>query len=118
MNEVEQNLKAVERAIMTVEAAQSPIPGADAEKWQAPTEQRERAAWVTLANQAADGMVAAAENAVTEAKNALEAAKRHADALRAEVDKRERDIDDLSNRIKALGGEILSAHRKFHKDSE
>src|SRR5262245_56840823 len=72
-----------------------------------PKPPREQAAWVTIANQAAEAMVAAAESAVTEAQNMLETTQRQADELRVEIEKREREIGELSDRIKKLGGDVL-----------
>jgi hypothetical protein len=46
----------------------------------------------------------------------LEATKQHAAKLRAEIGIREREIGELSDRIKALGGDVLEAHKSFVGD--
>jgi len=79
-----------------------------------PSPQREAYPWVDLGEKVADAMVQAAEGAVAEAQSVLAEAKAHRDKLRAEVTKANEQIGGLTERIRAFGKTVLSAHTTFH----
>jgi hypothetical protein len=79
-------------------------------------EQPERTPYpfVKLAREVAKGMVEAAQFALTEAQSNLEQAQAHAARLEEEIAARNKQIGSLTDRLKAFGSKIISAHEQFH----
>jgi hypothetical protein len=73
-----------------------------------------RTDFVHLAEQVAAAMVQAAEEQVTKAQTILELTRKDAEALLAKVKDKDRELADMTNRIAALGEQVLEANRAFH----
>jgi DNA-binding ferritin-like protein len=73
-----------------------------------------RTDFVHLAEQVAQAMVQSAEEQVAKAQAMLETTRRDAEALLATVKSKDREIADMTNRIAALGEQVLEANRAFH----
>jgi cell division septum initiation protein DivIVA len=70
--------------------------------------------FVHLAEQVAQGQVKLVEELVAQAQALLEKTRKEADALLATAKSKEREIADMTNRIAALGEQVLEANRAFH----
>jgi phage shock protein A len=70
--------------------------------------------FVHLAEQVAQGQVRLVEELVAQAQALLEKTRKEAEALLATAKSKEREITDMTNRIAALGEQVLEANRVFH----
>jgi hypothetical protein len=70
--------------------------------------------FVHLAEQVAQGQVKLVEELVAQAQALLEKTRKEAEALLATAKGKEREITDMTNRIAALGEQVLEANRVFH----
>jgi hypothetical protein len=77
-----------------------------------PTQQNN--GFVHLAEQVAQGQVRLVEELVAQAQALLEKTRKEAEALLATAKSKEREITDMTNRIAALGEQVLEANRAFH----
>ena len=82
-------------------------------KLPAPKIPREQPQFVTVGNQAADGMVQAAESALNEGQNMLEKVKATADRIKGMLAECEQEIRAYIEKTQALGKDILDASTTF-----
>ena len=79
-----------------------------------PQQSNGRTDYVHLAEQVADGQVKLVEAAVADAQALLEKTRKDAEALLAAVKSKDREIVEMTNRIAALGEQVLAANEAFH----
>lgn len=73
-----------------------------------------RTDFVHLAEQVAQAMIQSCEEQVAKAQTTLERTRKDAEELLAAVKSKDREIVDMTNRIAALGEQVLEANRAFH----
>lgn len=71
-----------------------------------------------LGDQIAASLLQAAEEQLTQAQNMLEQTKAFAEDVRARIKAKAHELADMNTRLKAFGGSILEAHRKFHGEPD
>ena len=82
-------------------------------KLPAPKIPREQPQFVSVGNQAADGMVQAAQNALNEGQSMLEKVKATADRIKGMLAECEQEIATYVAKTQALGNDILDASKTF-----